>query len=55
MWGAFSDERMGVSFTVYNIFTFYMLLHECIYTIIDATSDDDNISPIACRKPISIL
>jgi hypothetical protein len=30
MWGALSDERMGLSFTMYNIFTFYMLLHECI-------------------------
>jgi hypothetical protein len=30
MWGALSDERMGLSFTMYNIFIFYMLLHECI-------------------------
>jgi hypothetical protein len=33
MWGALSDERTVLSFTMYNIFTFYMLLHECIYTI----------------------
>jgi hypothetical protein len=33
MWGALSDERRGLSFTVYNIFTFYMLLHEYIYTL----------------------
>jgi hypothetical protein len=31
MWGALSDERTGLSFTVYNIFTFYMLLYECVY------------------------
>jgi hypothetical protein len=30
MWGALSDERAGLSFTVYSIFTFYMLLHEFI-------------------------
>jgi hypothetical protein len=25
MWGAFYDKRTGLSFTMYNIFTFYML------------------------------
>jgi hypothetical protein len=30
MWGALCVERIGLSFTMYNIFTFYMLLHECI-------------------------
>jgi hypothetical protein len=30
MWGALSDERTDLSFTMYNIFTFYVL-HECIY------------------------
>jgi hypothetical protein len=33
MWGALSDERTGLPSTMYNIFTFYMLLHECICTI----------------------
>jgi hypothetical protein len=33
MWAALSDERTGLYFTMYNIFTFYMLLHEFIYTL----------------------
>jgi hypothetical protein len=33
MWSALSDERTDLSFTTYNIFTFYMLLQECIYAI----------------------
>jgi hypothetical protein len=33
IWGVLSDERTGLSLTIYNIFTFYMLLHECIYNI----------------------
>jgi hypothetical protein len=33
MWGDLSDEKMGLCFTMYNIFTFYMSLHECIYNI----------------------
>jgi hypothetical protein len=33
IWGTFSEERKGLSFTMYNIFIFYMSLHECIYTI----------------------
>jgi hypothetical protein len=36
MWGALSDERTGLSFTMYNIFTFYMLLPECICNIYKA-------------------
>jgi hypothetical protein len=27
MWGALPDERTVLSFTMYNIFIFYMLLH----------------------------
>jgi hypothetical protein len=34
MWGALSDERTDLPITMYNIFTFYMLLHECICTIL---------------------
>jgi hypothetical protein len=37
MWGAHSDERTGLSFTLYNIFTFYMLLNECKYNIYKAS------------------
>jgi hypothetical protein len=33
MWGALSDERTGLSFTVYNTFIFHMLWHECLYNI----------------------
>jgi hypothetical protein len=35
MWGTLSDKRKGVCLlqcTTYSIFTFYMLLHVCIYT-----------------------
>jgi hypothetical protein len=31
MWGVLSDERTDLTFTMYNIFTFYLLLHECMY------------------------
>jgi hypothetical protein len=31
MWGARSEEKTNLSFTMYNIFIFYVLLHECIY------------------------
>jgi hypothetical protein len=36
IWGALYEERMNLSlvqYAIYNIFTFYMLLHECIYAI----------------------
>jgi hypothetical protein len=36
MWDALSNERMGQC-TIYNIFTFYILLHECIYNIYKAS------------------
>jgi hypothetical protein len=46
MWGALSDERTGLSFTMYNIFTFYMLLHECIYNIYKASVSPGSVQQI---------
>jgi hypothetical protein len=57
MWGALSDERMGLSFVsnnmsvvrIYNIFTFYMLymlLTVCIYNICKATVSPGSIQQI---------
>jgi hypothetical protein len=46
MWGALSDERTGLTFTMYNIFTFYMLLHGCIYTIYKASVSPGSVQNI---------
>jgi hypothetical protein len=56
MWGALSDERTGLSFTMYNIFTFYMLLHECIYNIYKASVSPGSVTELTdCQKEIDLL
>jgi hypothetical protein len=45
MWAP-SLTRTGLCFTKYNIFTFYMLLHECIYNIYKVSVSPDSVQQI---------
>jgi hypothetical protein len=48
MWDPFSDERTGQTLecTMYNTFTFYMLLHEWIYNIYKASLSPGSVQQI---------
>jgi hypothetical protein len=48
MWGALSDER-----TMYNIFTFYKLLHECMYNIYKASVSPGSVKQIMLSLVLS--